>query len=62
MVTMTNVVVWAIGLAIELLLANWVASDARRHGRRAIAWGLAVLMTGPIGLAFYLVTRSSNIA
>lgn len=63
---MTTVQQWA-GLAFVSFLAYWICvalwvfRDARRRGERALAWGLIALATNAVGLAAYLLRRSSGL-
>lgn len=44
-------------LAFIVLLPTWVAFDASWRGMRSFAWVALIILTGPIGLAAYLIAR-----
>jgi signal peptidase I len=44
-------------IALSTALMGWVANDARRRGRRWIAWGLVTYFFGFFGLAAWLIAR-----
>ncbi|HVL87889.1 MAG TPA: zinc ribbon domain-containing protein [Candidatus Thermoplasmatota archaeon] len=44
-------------LAVQIVLAIWVYTDAQKRGDNAVLWLLIVLLTGLIGVVIWLVVR-----